>query len=374
MKSVTLRPSKPLTLLAGLLLAACGGSDDANADTSGGGGTGAAADAGTGPAAACPEGQMCMSMEEDYCVQDGAQCLDPALVGNCPAGEMCMSMDQDYCVTPGGTCVGARKNYGIDLQVPHAHIFTQVGVVFTVRDLDQCTDPADRTTCLAVPGLPLVGFYQPKGAPAPVTQAIEPGVFDDMGDGTYTWMRSFGEYGAAAVGATFLENGQNYAVAFPLETSKAGGERYFCDLDGDAVPEHAFQIRWNASVGAFKADAQEVVFSFEVMRSFNTPVDQEKPWQNLFDHLRPNELTGEAPTFELMAGEGAAATSLGALVPTYAGKGVYTVRRAFAAADLGGEASKTLWFKVGFADTAGCTVAGGVGDDEANYHFTVSAP
>jgi hypothetical protein len=77
---------------------------------------------------------------------------------------------------------------------------------------------------------------------------------------------------------------------------------------------------------------------------------------------------------ELMADSGAAATSMGAVVPVYAGKGLYKVDRAFAAGDLGGAAARTFWFKVGLTDDRGCRVDAGVGEDEVNYLFTVVAP
>ena len=51
-----------------------------------------------------------------------------------------------------------------------------------------------------------------------------------------------------------------------------------------------------------------------------------------------------APTVELMADSGETATSMGAVVPVYAGKGLYKVEHAFAAGDLGGAASRTFWY------------------------------
>lgn len=372
MKSLNLRFSmRVMALCAVALTPACGGADDAKADDAD-----PAVDAGTGGTGgggeACPEGQMCMSMEEDYCVQDGQQCLDPALVGSCPEGQMCMSMSEDYCVGAGQVCGAPRKNYAIEIQAPHAHIWTQVGIIFTVRDLDACADPADQSTCAPVPGLALEAFFAPKGGATEV-QPLAPGVFDDGGDGTYTWLRTFGDVGAGAIGARFTQDGQSYFTAFGMESSKAGGERYFCDTDADGTPDRAFQIRWAAAPGRPVADGTTAAFTFEIMRSFNTPVNTEQPWTNTFDHLRPAELDGMAPTVELMADSGEAATSMGAVVPVYAGKGLYKVERAFAAGDLGGAAARTFWFKVGLTDDLGCRVDGGVGEDEANYLFSVAA-
>ncbi len=357
-----------------LLATACGGGSDASADPSDAGVSGTADAACPAPTEdQCPTGQMCMSMDQDFCVTDGQQCVDPALVGSCPAGQMCMAMDQDFCVTAGNVCVGGRKNYVIQAQVPHAHLFTQVGIVFTVRDLDQCTDAADVTTCTAIPGLPLEAFFSPKGATAPIVQPILAGTFDDMGDGTYTWMRTIGEYGAAAVGASFTQNGQLYTAAFGMESSKAGGERYFCDTNADGTNDRSLQVRWNASVPRPVADGQDEVFSFELMGSTNTPINEEKPWLNTFENLRPTEVVGNAPMVELMADTAATSTSLGMVPVAYAGKGIYNVTRAFVAADLGGQDTRTFWFKVNFTDDKGCAIAAGVGDDEANYHFPVAA-
>lgn len=257
-----------------------------------------------------------------------------------------------------------RHNYGIELAAGHAHIMRESELVFTVRNLDQCSDPEDSTTCEQVAGLPVIAFYQSPTSSRVREQAVEEGVLEDNGDGTYTWKRAFNDLGAHMVGLKFEDDEQHYFGAFPLETSKAGGERYFCDADSDGVNDFAYQIRWSSSRGHIHAehDPEDVTFSIEVMRSFNDTLNEERPWQNSFDHLSPDQLNNQAPTVELMAGEGTDATAIATLTPTYKGRGIYDVAYAF-------EEPNTYWLRVNFTDNQDCSVDG-AGDAE-EYLFSV---
>lgn len=266
---------------------------------------------------------------------------------------------------------GASPRYSIELTGSHSHIYKTVVMKWTVRDTGSCTDPGDLKTCTGVPGLPVVAVVRPPGGKPPLEQPLETGKLEDNGDGTYAQTRSFGLFGAYAVGLRFEKDGQTYGTFYPYETSRGGGEKYFCDTDQDGKPDHAFQVRWNASVeGIVADDSTEVTFLVELMRSFNTPIDTTSPWTNLFDHLRPGQLGG-GPAVRLMADKGAAATPVQTLSPVYKGKGIYEMKRKFAAAELGGQAERTFWLEVSFTDELGCAVKGSMDPEE--YYFPVGA-
>ncbi|MHB8875652.1 MAG: hypothetical protein ACYC8T_18355, partial [Myxococcaceae bacterium] len=176
--------------------------------------------------------------------------------------------------------------------------------------------------------------------------------------------------GAHMVGLKFEHESMLYFGAFPYETSRGGGEKYFCDTNADTLPDVAFQIRWNGSTGKFVADGTtNIAFTIELMRSFNTPIDTVKPWSNLFNLLTPAELNGGLPTVRLMAGTGTASKEIAPLTPVYKGKGIYEVKRTFAPADLEGSASRSFWLDVDFTDNAACVVNGAEAEDD--FHFPV---
>lgn len=265
-----------------------------------------------------------------------------------------------------------EHNFAIELSAGHVHIFRPAELTFTVRNLDHCTDSEDVSTCEAVAGLPVTAFYRVEGSDRVREYTMADGDVVDNGDGTYTWTRTFGDLGAHVVGLRFEEDGHTYFDAFPMETSKAGGERFFCDVDGDESEDHAYQIRWSASEGHVHANGEEVTFQVEVMRSINDELNTEQPWQNNFDHLRPIELSDGAPLVELMVGEGSEAAVTDTLSATYQGRGIYEVSYAFDASVTAGEHGATCWLRVSFTDDQGCQVSGTAAEED--FHFPVAAP
>ncbi|MBI5508638.1 MAG: hypothetical protein HY903_07785 [Deltaproteobacteria bacterium] len=269
----------------------------------------------------------------------------------------------------------ARHEYKVQLTAAHAHILKQVSPSFAVMRMDDCMTMANQMDCPMIAGLPVKVLYQHAKETSVSVETLAPGVLDDNGDGNYVWHHQFDRVGSYVIGLQWEEDAQSYTFAFPFETSRAGGERYFCNTTpaADAVNDFAYQIRWDSSVGKIVANDAEITFSVEVMRSFNTPIDEVQPWTNKFDHLRPEDLANGAPTIELMAGEGLSAVSLGTLTATYSGRGVYQVKRAFGAADLAGLEHRTFWLKVTLVDDLGCTVNGGEADT-VEYYFAVAKP
>ncbi|MHB8876684.1 MAG: hypothetical protein ACYC8T_23560, partial [Myxococcaceae bacterium] len=86
----------------------------------------------------------------------------------------------------GGMEVMHRENFAVTVSAVHSHIFRNVGVLYTVRDLDDCTDMANPATCKGVAGLPVVAFYRNPGATETTEQPLEAGKLVDNADGTYT--------------------------------------------------------------------------------------------------------------------------------------------------------------------------------------------
>ncbi len=265
----------------------------------------------------------------------------------------------------------APRRYEVEILGVHSHIFKTVAIVFTVRDVGSCTDPKDLKTCKAISGLPMVAFSRTAGASVTLEQGLEKGKLDDNGDGTYTLTRSFSWFGAYVVGLKFVKDGQLTSAAFPYETSRGGGEKYFCDTNTDGTNDVAFQIRWNAAKEFVQADDAEVAFSIELQRSWNTPLNTTQPWSNSFDHLLPKNLKDPLPQVKLMDDKAPAAKLIETLTPVYKGKGIYEVKRKFAPADLGGLAERSFWLEVSFTDDAGCVVKSSVDPEE--YYFTVTA-
>lgn len=248
-----------------------------------------------------------------------------------------------------GTGHVERHDYDIFFEAGHAHARREIAMTFTVRDMEACTDPMDPLTCPGVAGLPVVATRRHIDASSTRTQELDPGVLDDTGDGTYTWIRSFNDIGAYALGLEFETGEQHYAGAFPYEVSKAGGERIFCP-DATA-PTHSFQVRWSNEPGHIHADGTTMItFDFELLRSFGT-VNTDMPWTNSFDHLTPDDFDGGTlPTFELLDSAGAVFDTL---TPTYRGRGIYRVERVF----VDGEGDADYDFRVSFTDTNLCAVS-----------------
>jgi hypothetical protein len=262
----------------------------------------------------------------------------------------------------------ARGNLMLSMEAGHIHVFRQVAVAFTVRDMDRCADHANLGTCEGLPGLDVTAFHKAAGSAS--EQGLEPGKLEDAGGGRYVWYRSYPDFGVNMVGLRFNKDGVEYADAFPLETSRGGGESYFCDLDADSTYDHVFQVRWNTSTGPVHANSTPVSFTLELLRSFNPPpLNVGQPFRNSMEALRAAELVGAAPSVTLMRDTGAAATEVIPLTPTYRGRGMFQVTHSFAEADLAGQPERTFWLHVQFTDDKGCVVDGA--DDAEEYHFPV---
>lgn len=261
-------------------------------------------------------------------------------------------------------------NFLIELETGHAHIFREAALMFWVRDLDNCTDPDDTTTCAGKAGLEAVAFRRHHDASKTSEQALEATKFEDNGDGSYTYFRSFNDLGAHSVGIKFEEDEHVYFGAFPFETSRAGGEKFFCDSDADGTDDVAYQIRWNASKGHIHATGTDITFTLELVRSWNADLNVDQPWMNSLDHLTAGDLTGGLPAVALMRGVGAAATEVSALTPVYKGKGIYEVSFLFEEAFATGFPDGVdAWLKISFVDDKGCTVDSAT--DEENFLFHV---
>lgn len=276
-----------------------------------------------------------------------------AVTGSCGGDGNCTPHSM-----PDAGAQSAARNYRIDLLANHAHIYRKVAQVFTVYDLDTCTDAKDVKTCKTVAGLPLVAFVRPPKAATAMDQALEQGKFEDNKDGTYTLFTQFGGLGSYTIGVHFTQDGRDYFVAFALETSRGGNEKLFCDSDADGADDLSYQVRWDAATEHVFSDGTEITFNLELMRSFNTPIIVDKPFNNKFDHLMPANLQGGKPTVKLMADSGASAKEFATLDATYVGKGIYQVKRTFTDADLGDAMGRTFWLKVTFKDNdhAACSI------------------
>jgi hypothetical protein len=286
----------------------------------------------------------------------------------------------------------ARANYLIELSAGHTHVFKTYDVPISVRDLDGCSDPSDTSTCSGIPGLPLRVLRQPYGQAVEV-QAMAPDVLVDNGDGTYTWTTLFDWFVPYMVQVEFEQGGNAYSQAFPLETSKAGGEAIFCPSLPDPVPEgwtpsYNYQVRWHASPGHIIADGEtRVTFDLDLRRTIEvTNVDQ--PFRNSFDHLLPENLEipeGGTEADKLVVEiidkadpDAPLATYKFGTADTdvkYAGLGIYRVTHVFAPEEVG--ATKQLSLRVRFDDdamngTEPCPVVDEFdGEDHDDYSFTV---
>ncbi len=251
------------------------------------------------------------------------------------------------------TTTDASHDFVIDLDVGHVHIFRDASLTFSIKEAG-----------VGVPGQTITAFRRAAGATSTREQEMEAGVLVDNGDGTYTWTRQFNDLGANMVGIWFDDHGGRYFGSFAMNTSRAGGEGFTCDTNGDGTPEFGYQIRWDSSDGHMGADDSEVTFTIELMRTWNTPLNLEQPWTNSFDHLSNLSLT-----VNMMADAGGSA--IASLSPTYKGRGIYEVTYAFALADLGGANPRTFWLDISFTDDAGCALTSSTEEEE--FHFDVVA-
>ncbi len=189
-------------------------------------------------------------------------------------------------------------------------------------------------------------------------ESKEGDVFDNN-DGTYTWKKTFNDTGVYVVAFNFPHEGLTHSKAFPIETSKAGGERIYCpDKDN---PKFVYQVRWEAVPGHIHSGG-EVTFEVELKRSFNKEINTEQPWSNKFDHLTPQDLrlSGGLPEIAIASAGGETPLKV-----QYAGMGIYEVKHKF-----GHISEETLhWLNVGFKDECGHVDESGAG--EHDYQFKV---
>lgn len=276
-----------------------------------------------------------------------------------------------------------RELYEMRLNAGHVHIRSNAQLTYTVYNTSNCTDPSDITTCQKVAGLPVVAFYQYEDSSSVRVQGLSAGTLVDNGDGTYTWTKSFGDYGTHMVGLKFQKDGHEYKRAFPLHTSMAGGEGYTCDIEPDGTVDHVYQVRWYASDGHVHADGSTATtFTIILKRSYNASPDTSMPWTNDFDVLMPadlsatssSDLTGLNMTVDLMADAGSTTPHASGLTVSYAGEGAYQVSYTFDSTDLGGADERTFWLDTSFTDGLGCSIdAVTSSTEEEEFHFHVNA-
>jgi hypothetical protein len=291
------------------------------------------------------------------------------LAGSCGDGGGGTPRVTDAGATADAAPDGGPGQLAITLTAGHSHIYKETKVAFRVLDNSRCTEEASDAgpvrVCAGVPGLNPTAFEMAAGVN--LEQRLSPGVFVDMGDGTYQWTKTFTVLGTNLLGIRFDADGKPHYAAFPFETSRGGGERYFCDLNGDRIEDHAFQVRWNPMGPSVRADGTPTTIQLELLRSTNPPpLNIEEPYRNSFDHLRPGELQGATLRVRLMAGSGSAATEVANLESKYVGRGLYTATRSFTADDLSGQPRRVFWLRVSFTDDKGCLVDT---VDEAEYQL-----
>ncbi len=229
----------------------------------------------------------------------------------------------------------------------HVHAFRETDFIFKVSHEDG----------EAVTGLMPIVAYQFQASDS--ARETSEGDVVDNSDGTYTWTRTFSDAGVHVVTFKFEHDEADYSNAFPIEVSKAGGERIFCP-EGD-TPDHAYQIRWTASPGHVHAGA-EVTFDIELKRSINETVNIDQPWTNTLDHLTPDDLipAGSLPTIAVGSASGEEQ-----LTVEYKGMGIY--RATYIAGHV--TENTTYWLHVTFTDDCGDVDESG--EEEHDFQFTV---
>lgn len=128
--------------------------------------------------------------------------------------------------------------------------------------------------------------YQHQGADSPSEASVMEGDITDNGDGTYTWTRTFVESGVYVITPFFESGGHMFSSSFPIEVSKAGGERIYSPSGCEATESCAYnyQIRWENSPGHIHANGEEITFNIEIKRSYGA-LNYDMPFRNSFDHL-----------------------------------------------------------------------------------------
>lgn len=239
--------------------------------------------------------------------------------------------------------------YIITLEPPgHIHTFREATLTFKVT-----TEEGEPVT-----GLSPIIARQFEGSDR-VSETKEGDIVDN-GDGTYTWKRSFNDAGVYVLTFKFEREGITYSNSFPLETSKAGGERIFCPSKEE--PEFAYQIRWEVIPGHIHA-GDEVTFKIELKRSINEEVNTEKPWLNSFDPLTLDDLKPAGNLPEVAVGSASGEESLSV---EYSGFGIYEAKYKFGHVDE----KTTYWLHVTFEDE--CGKVDESGETEHDYQFPVS--
>jgi len=244
----------------------------------------------------------------------------------------------------------AAHAFLIELEPPgHVHTFRESELIFRVSD-----ESGAPVTGL----LPIVARQFQDAEEARETSE---GDVVGNGDGTYTWLRTFTDAGVYVITFKFEEDGGIYSQAFPLPTSKAGGERIYCPDADD--PEHAYQIRWEVTPGHVHAGA-EAIFSIELKRSINDEVNTEQPWTNTFDQLTPDDMkpAGSLPEIFIGSHHGDEETDV-----VYKGGGIYEATLTF---EEHMEEKETFWLHVVFEDE--CGTVDESGEEEADFQFSVS--
>ena len=236
----------------------------------------------------------------------------------------------------------------IALEPPgHIHAFRQASLTFKVR-----TGGGE-----PLPGLSPIIAYRSEGSER-VRETREGNIVDN-GNGTYTWERSFNDASVHVLTFKFEHDEIVYSNSFPLEISKAGGERIFCPEEN---PRFNYQIRWEMIPGHVHS-GDEATFRIELKRSINEPVNTERPWRNTFDPLSPNDLkpTGALPTVAISSANGEVSPTV-----EYRGTGIYEAKHIFGPVDE----RATYWLHVTFEDDCGKVDESGQAD--RNYQFPVS--
>ena len=236
----------------------------------------------------------------------------------------------------------------IALEPPgHIHAFRQTSLTFKVSTEDG--KPA--------PGLSPTVAYRFEGSER--IGQTRGGDIVDTGDGTYTWERTFNDAGDHMLTFKIEHHETIHSNSFPLEVSKAGGERILCPEEN---PRFSYQVRWEMIPGHVHA-GDEATFRIELKRSMNDPVNTKRPWRNTFGHLSPNDLrpAGRLPTVAIGSANGEVP-----LTVAYKETGIYEARHTFGHLDE----RTTYWLHVTLEDD--CGKVDESGQTDGNYQFPIS--
>jgi hypothetical protein len=271
------------------------------------------------------------------------------------------------CMT--GTLALFADQLTITMVAPHIHAFEKLPIVFSVNDSQ---------TGNAIKDLKPVIQMQKSGEDKRYEITLASGELVDKGDGTYEWTRQFSGTGFYSVLFVVRTMDKDYSYrTFPLEVSKAGGEKIFKPSMDEA--KYNYQVRWSANPYSPKP-GDEVYFDIELKRTIGA-IDLDKPWTSKFEHLVPSELKSGAPSVVIETGEGAMVKDITSTAD-YLGLGVYRVSMKFPKTgdsstsmgkmsdDAKAKDASTYRLNITFTDDAGYTV-NETGD---NYDFEVRTP